>query len=177
MEGDEELTQTTSAETRRDCGMRNVAPSGVGSGGGGGGVNQVAGGSGRKTGARSSALFIPGAMREKKMTRMELAQSEGPLPPVNSRVSHSSPPLAAHLFRACRSRKGGDERLVNHRACDLATLRETTGSGILASGNWKLSRERNNECLALWPLMESKHRREMLRVMSTERTQRVEMRI
>lgn len=27
--GDEELTQT-SAETRRDCGMRNVAPSGVG---------------------------------------------------------------------------------------------------------------------------------------------------
>ncbi|TGZ47925.1 Uncharacterized protein DBV15_07604 [Temnothorax longispinosus] len=42
------------------------------------------------SGARSSELFIPGAMREKKITTMELAQSEGQLP-VNSRFAPPSP--------------------------------------------------------------------------------------
>lgn len=63
-------------------------------------------------GARSSELFIPGAMREKKMSTMELAQSEGRLP-VNSRFAPLSP------FCTCHSRKGG---MVNHRAYDLRNV-------------------------------------------------------
>lgn len=62
--------------------------------------------------ARSSELFIPGAMREKKTTTMELAQSEGRRP-VNSRFAPPSP------FCTCHSRKGG---MVNHRAYDLCNV-------------------------------------------------------
>lgn len=90
---------------RRDCGMWNVAPRpgsrGERTGGRGGGGERGRGRLYVDSGARSSELFIPRAMRGKKMTTMELAQSEGRLPPL-IRVSHS----LSHSARAIHERAG-----------------------------------------------------------------------
>jgi len=76
--------------------------------------------------------------------------------------------------------------MVNHRRRVARTARKRRGRrgrrGEGASspkpglGNWKLSRERNNECPALWPLMESKHRCEMPRQQSALHARRDEAR-
>lgn len=82
--------------------------------------------------------------------------------------------------------------MVNHREYDtyhdggLATLQEGTNQGgratrkaamTLASEIGNCPANRITNACALWPLMESKHRCEMLRVTSTERMRRDETRI
>ena len=83
----------------------------------------------RLSGARSSELFIPRAMREKKMTAMELAQSKDRRS-VNSRFAPPS------LFCTCHSWKGG---MVNHRIyylCNVTEMAETNQGKRHVKRSW-----------------------------------------